>query len=51
MADRDKLSQMLDAIINKKPEDAQIAFHGYLSDRIKEEIHGSEEGPDNNEDE
>jgi len=47
MADKDKLNTMLDALINDKPEEAQIAFHDYLSDRMREEIHGvPDETPD-----
>ena len=45
MADREKLSSMLDALINNKPEEAQIAFHDYLGGKMKEEIHG-EPAPD-----
>ena len=40
MADKDKLSSMVDAIINDKPEEAQIAFHDYLGGKMKEELHG-----------
>ena len=40
MADKDKLSQMLDAIINDKPEEAQIAFHDFLGSKMKEQISG-----------
>jgi len=47
MADREKLNAMLDALINNNPEEAQIAFHDYLGDRMREEMHGvSEEAPD-----
>ena len=46
MADTDKLNQMLDALINDKPEEAQIAFHDYLGPKMKEEIHGPAEVSD-----
>ena len=44
MADKERLSDMLDALINSKPEEAQIAFHDYLGNKMKEEIYGSREG-------
>lgn len=53
MADKEKLNAMLDALINDKPEDAQIAFHDYLGQRMREEIQGvSQETPrsDDNDD-
>ena len=43
MADKEKLGQMLDALINQQPEDAQVHFHDYLNQRVKEEIHGEPE--------
>ena len=43
MADKERLSDMLDAIINNKPEEAQIAFHDYLGNRMREEIHSNPE--------
>ena len=48
MADTEKLGQMLDALINDNPEEAQIAFHDYLGGKMKEEIHGvsDQEMPD-----
>lgn len=48
MADTTKLSDMLDAIINDKPEEAQIAFHDYLGGKMKEQIHGEETPETNN---
>lgn len=52
MADKDKLNSMLDALINDKPEDAQIAFHDYLGQRMREEIQGvSEETPESEDNE
>lgn len=38
MDDTEKLGQMLDALINSNPEEARIAFHGYLGAKVKEEI-------------
>ena len=52
MADKEKLNDMLDALINNKPEDAQIAFHDYLGARMREEIQGvSEETSESDTDE
>ena len=54
MVDKTKLNQMLDALIANKPEEAQIAFHDYLGDKMKAEIHGeqaSAETPDLTDDE
>lgn len=36
MADKDKLRDMLDAIIDDKGEQAQVAFHGYLEQKMKD---------------
>ena len=44
MAEKERLSDMLDALIKDQPEEAQIAFHDYLGNRMKEEIYGSREG-------
>ena len=43
MVDKVKLSTMLDALINNKPEEAQIAFHDYLGAKMQEEIHGAQD--------
>ena len=40
MSNEEQLSAMLDALINDKGEEAQIAFHSYLGDKMKAEIHG-----------
>lgn len=42
MADKDKIGQMLDALINNKPEEAQINFHDYLGSKMKETLRGDE---------
>ena len=34
MADKDKLKDMLDNLINNKPEQAQTVFHDYLKDKL-----------------
>ena len=55
MADKEKLGQMVDALINQNPEEAQVAFHTYLNQRVKEEIRGepaeAPESTDNTNDE
>lgn len=38
MADTDKLKDMLDNLINDKPEQAQVDFHAYLQDKMQEVI-------------
>ena len=38
MADTEKLTTMIDSLINKNEEEAQIAFHNYLGDKMKEEL-------------
>lgn len=43
MADKEKLGQMVDALINQKPEDAQVAFHSYFVQRSQEEVQGEPE--------
>ena len=36
MADKKKLNDMLDALIDKNPEQAQVEFHGYLEDKMRD---------------
>jgi hypothetical protein len=43
MADNDKLRDMLDALIDDNSEKAQVDFHSYLSDKMKETLTGEEE--------
>jgi Cdc6-like AAA superfamily ATPase len=38
MSNLDKLKDMLDNIINGKPEQAEVVFHDYLSQKMKERI-------------
>lgn len=39
MADKQKLHDMLDALTDKKGEEAQVSFHGYAQEKMKELIH------------
>ncbi len=50
MPDTEKLRSMLDNLINDKAEDAQINFHDYLQDKMKD-VAGTQpaEQPDNEE--
>lgn len=36
MADKEKLNDMLDSLIDDKDEQAQVHFHSYLEDKMKE---------------
>lgn len=38
MADKDKLRNMLDNLINDKGEQAQVDFHDYLGDKMKDTL-------------
>ncbi len=38
MAETEKLSDMVDNLVDEKPEQAQIAFHDYLQGKMKEVI-------------
>ncbi len=40
--DKDKIGQMVDALINNKPEEAQISFHDYLGSKMKDQLRGNE---------
>ena len=40
MADKEKLRDMLDAIIDDNTEKAEVDFHSYVTDKMKEQIHG-----------
>lgn len=42
MADRDKLQNMLDNLINDKSEQAQVDFHDFLQSKMKEVVGGEE---------
>ena len=46
MADTDKLNDMVDNLIDKKPEQAQVDFHEYLQTKMQE-IVGRQGGNDN----
>lgn len=45
MAETDKLRDMLDNLINDKPEQAQVNFHSYLQDKMQEVVKGTTEKP------
>ncbi len=36
MADKEKLRNMLDSLIDSNSDQAQVDFHGYLEDKMKE---------------
>ncbi len=36
MADKQKLRDMLDSLIDSNSDQAQVDFHGYLEDKMKE---------------
>ncbi len=36
MVDKKKLNDMLDSLIDKKDEQAQVHFHNYLEDKMKD---------------
>jgi hypothetical protein len=49
MPDRkEKLGQMIDALIKNKSEESRIAFHDYLGPRIKEVVHGPQDNGSEN---
>lgn len=36
--DKDKLRDMLDSLIDDNPEQAQVHFHSYLEDKMKDHV-------------
>ena len=38
MADKDKLRNMLDNLVNDNKEQAQVDFHDYLGDKMKDTL-------------
>ncbi len=38
MADKDKLRDMLDAIIDDNNEKAQVDFHSYVTDKVRDQL-------------
>lgn len=42
MADKEKLKDMLDAIIDNNTEKAEVDFHSYLQGKMKDVMHGEE---------
>lgn len=45
MADKQKLNDMLDAMVNDETEKAEIAFHSYLKDKMQDVLKGQQEEP------
>lgn len=45
MPNREKLKDMLDNLVNGKPEMAQVAFHDYLKGKLHGAIGGTTEEP------
>lgn len=45
MADTSKLKDMLDNLINGKPEQAQTVFHQYLKDKVHDVFGTKDEAP------
>lgn len=43
MADTEELGKMLDNLIDKKSEQAEIHFHDYMQSKMQEVIHGETE--------
>lgn len=43
MPDKDKLSDMLDNLIDNNPEQAQMDFHNYLQDKMQDIMGTSQE--------
>ena len=39
MADKNKLSDMVDSLIDDNSEQARVHFHNYLEDKMKEVLH------------
>jgi hypothetical protein len=50
MADKEKLNDMLDSLIDKKDEEAQIHFHNYLEDKMKEVLRPEVDDEESNKD-
>lgn len=42
MSDNDKLQNMLDNLINQKPEQAQVNFHDYLQGKMQDVMVGND---------
>ena len=51
MADKQKLRDMLDSLIKDNNEDAQVAFHTYATEKMKEQLQGELEAVEDKEDE
>lgn len=46
MADKDKLRDMLDSIIDDNDEKAQVDFHSYVTDKMKDTINVNRDDDD-----
>ena len=46
MADKDKLRDMLDSIIDDNSDKAQVDFHSYVTDKMKDTLHPEESDGD-----
>jgi hypothetical protein len=42
---KEALKQVVDAIINDKQEEAEVSFHTYLSDKMKDMLGGEYQAP------
>lgn len=47
MAETDKLKDMLDQLIQDRPEQAQVNFHEYLQGKMREVVQGGNNQPAN----
>ena len=45
MSGKDKLKDMLDAIVNKNNDSAKVTFHSYLQDKFKSVLNPTIEQP------
>jgi len=51
MADKKNISDMMDALLDDKGEEARVAFHTYAKEKMQEVIHGeNSEEPTNKDD-
>ncbi len=51
MADKQKLRDMLDSLIDQNSEQAQVDFHTYLEDKMREVLNGGTESNEENNEE
>lgn len=43
MADKLKINDMLDSLLNDKGEEAQVAFHAYAKEKMQDVLHGEKD--------